>query len=361
MLYLDCNSNYPLLDEVKARLLENINNDFYLGNASSIHQKGRQLKQIYLEAQKTVADYFELIQDDYHIVFFSSVTEIYNHLAHEARESNTEIFCGNSEHKALKNLVKRFYPNNVLASNQQGFVENINPSDHSIYFLSHSNGELGTINNSINYPKNTVLDLCQSILKSSRHNHNEFLKNVDAFTFAGHKIGAMQGVACLVIKKTALIDSWSLMNGAEQQKNFASGSLNIMAIDSLNVALKVLSQGEELRKSKLLSFKNKIIQFCRANKIEMGPHEEDTSLWNTICILPQKMRNDLTVAWWDRNGIALSSGSACRSQSVQPSDVYLDYGWTQEQALSVIRLSWSHKVGDDAWLLLKASLEKSTS
>jgi cysteine desulfurase len=154
---------------------------------------------------------------------------------------------------------------------------------------------------------------------------------LDAYTFSGHKFGALKGIG-FSFYKTEMKPTPFILGGG-QQGGIRSGTVNTHGILSIYSALNDRDLGEEYEKVK--SLKEKIIFEIRKNKnLEVITNESS----NTICILHDTMKADILLVHFDMAGLDVSSGSACSAGSVEPSPTLLAMG-KSDKAANNIRLS----------------------
>ncbi len=161
----------------------------------------------------------------------------------------------------------------------------------------------------------------------------------DAYTYSGHKFGALKGIGMTFIKNN--FPFTSLIEGGGQQFGLRSGTENVPGIYSLSVALhdcvgyKDFAQDRQKRdwfEAQLKKdFGEQVIFVGQLFKFR------NTSTSNVIF---KKQNSDITTMALDIEGLEVSSGSACSSGATIPSRVLLSMGYPKEQALQAIRISF---------------------
>jgi cysteine desulfurase len=211
----------------------------------------------------------------------------------------------------------------------------------------HSNNELGVINNiakisEIAKQKNILLhtDSVQSIGKVN-FNVNEMF--CDTATLSAHKIYGPKGIGAVYIRRDTPIDKF--IHGGKQERDRRGGTENIAAIAGFKKAVELLKKemNSDIEKYKLL--KRKLIHLLKENfgdKVTINSLEDGSSLYNIVNISfgNSKLDSDTLLIKLDLKGIALSSGSACTSGSVQPSHVLKAIGYDDLLAKSSLRISF---------------------
>ena len=159
---------------------------------------------------------------------------------------------------------------------------------------------------------------------------------VDAMTISSHKIYGPQGAAALILNKK--IDLKPHMTGGGQEKGLRSGTENIAAIVGFGKACERVQKNiviinSEIKKYRFLLEKElkKLGAVIFANEVER--------LGNTTFFAFNNIDGSTLLTALDRKGYAIASGSACSSNSGEPSHVLLAMGVNQELAQGALRVS----------------------
>ena len=164
-----------------------------------------------------------------------------------------------------------------------------------------------------------------------------FALNVHAMTISSHKIGGPLGAGALVIDKR--IDIQPLLHGGGQEKGLRSGTENVAAIVGFGVAC-------ELAVSNLTAFdmhteklrKHLETGLSKLNAVIFG--QNALRLPNTSFFAFPNMDGETLVIALDKAGFAVASGSACSSDSDEPSHVLLAMGINEDLARGAVRVSF---------------------
>jgi cysteine desulfurase len=364
-IYLDNAATTPFDERVFEAMLPYMKQSF--GNASSVHKFGRDAKVLLEDARDTVADFIGARPSE---IFFTSGGTEANNAAIKGIAFNDlgftpdgeerrryHIISTKIEHSAvidtLEYLKNRFgFELTYISTNQYGEID-INEIKDSITestFLicaMHSNNELGVINNiaeisAVAKEKNVLLhsDSVQSLGKVN-YNVNELY--CDTAAFSAHKIYGPKGIGALYVRRDTSIDKF--IHGGRQERDKRGGTENIPAIAGFKKAVELLQKemNSDIDKYKLL--KRKLIYSLKENfenKVILNSLEKDNSLNNIVNISFSKWDIDLDTILikLDLKGIAVSSGSACTSGSVQPSHVLKAIGYDDSSAKSSLRISF---------------------
>ena len=183
---------------------------------------------------------------------------------------------------------------------------------------------------------------------------------MDLLTLSGHKFHGPKGVGALYIKKGLNLES--LIHGGKQEKGWRAGTENIPGIVGMGKAAELAVQA--LNKSDTIT-KNRDLLERGIKKLipeaELNGHPA-LRLPNTLNLTLPKLRGESIVVAMDQHGIALSSGSACKAGSPDPTHVLIAMGRSEEQAHCSVRFSLSEQTGkkdiDHTLIALKEVLEE---
>ncbi len=376
-IYLDNAATSPLDPRVKEAMEPYLKEKF--GNASSVHQFGRDAKVLLEDARDVIADFLGARSSE--IYFTSGGTESNNFaikgIAFNRIGKKNHIVSSKIEHSAvldsLEYLKTRFgFEITYLSNNKYGEID-LNELSDSIkestllVCLMHSNNELGIINDipgaaNITRARNVLLhsDSVQSLGKT-KFNVKEI--GADTAAFSAHKIYAPKGIGALYIKKDTPVDKF--IHGGKQERGRRGGTENIPAIAGFKKAIEILKSEMGSDIIHYAKLRNKFISGIVSefgDRIIINSYEEisfpekglkgspvsstghDASLPNIVNISfdRSKIRIDpeSILIKLDLKGIAVSSGSACTSGSVQPSHVLKAIGYDDASAKSSLRISF---------------------
>lgn len=160
---------------------------------------------------------------------------------------------------------------------------------------------------------------------------------VDLLTLSGHKLHGPKGVGALYYGKDVTVDP--LVHGGRQEHGLRAGTENVAGIAGLGkaaeLAVRRLPQMERVKKLRD-RLEDGILKLVPGAKVN-GPRE--ARLPNTLNVTLPGMRGESVVLALDQKGVALSSGSACRAGSPEPSHALTAMGLSEEEAHCTIRLS----------------------
>jgi cysteine sulfinate desulfinase/cysteine desulfurase-like protein len=178
----------------------------------------------------------------------------------------------------------------------------------------------------------------------------------DLLSISGHKFHAPKGIGALYVRKDLALEP--LVHGGSQEGGLRAGTENVPAIVGLGQAAELAATAwEDAGKIKGLRDRleagiEKLVPDARRNG---HPTER---LPNTLNLTLPGLRGESIVIAMDRHGIALSSGSACKSGSPEPTHVLLAMGRTEEEAHCSVRFSLSGDTTEADIEATLAALEK---
>jgi len=350
-IYLDSNATTPMRPEVVAAMLPVYTEDY--GNPSSIHWFGQHAKALMDDARAQVARLINAETSE--IVFVSGGTEADNlairGIAESQKSKGRHIITSSIEHHAVlhtcRDLEKQGYEVTWLGVSSDGLVDPeevrlaIRP-DTILISIMHANNEIGTIQ-----PIEEIGKIAEA---ADLYFHSDGVQStgkipvdvkklkVDLYSISAHKIYGPKGVGALFIRKGSILKPQLTCGGHE--RNRRSGTENVAGIVGFGIAAKMAREGlasemthvKELR-DRLESGLKKNIDLIRVNA------ENVPRLPNTSNIMVDYAEGEGLVISLDLKGVAVSTGSACSSGSLEPSHVLTAIGKTPDEAHGSLRFS----------------------
>jgi cysteine desulfurase len=351
-IYLDYNATTPVDKRVLEKMLPYFSENF--GNASSrSHLYGWTAQDAVETARSQVADLINVNPKE--IVFTSGATEANNLTIKGLFEINypskKHIITVQTEHKAVLDVcehLKKFgaevtylQPDSTgLISVEQ--IENAIRQDTFLISIMYANNEIGTIqpvkeigefarNNNIYFHT----DATQAVGKIEIDIERD---KIDLLSLSGHKIYASKGVGALYVNKKFAGKLTAQMDGGKHERGFRSGTLNVPGIVGLGEACTIAKQEQVVDYQNLITLRDElesgILQNVSDVKVNGNIENRLPNLTNISfsCIDGESFLDSL-------RDIAVSSGSACTSASIEPSYVLKAIGLGDELAYSSIRFS----------------------
>ena len=364
MIYLDNNATTQVDKKVVEKMSEFMLNQF--GNPSSVHQLGQEAKYAIDDAREKVAN---VINANYSDVFFTSggteadnwaIRGIVNFFLKKVlkgkRENKIHIITSEYEHSAVLKACKfltqeSFYQDKievtVLKPNNQGYIniEDISSAittDTVLVSIMHMNNEIGNINNISEIGKlcrlKKILFHTDAVQSYTKLPIDVKEMNIDLLSASAHKIYGPKGVGFLYVRKSVNIEP--IIYGGGQEKGMRMGTENLPGIVGFGKAAELAIEGIDENKVKIKEMKNRLYEII-SNEIKDVKLNGDleNGYVGTLNLTFEGIEAEALALSLDMDEIAISTGSACSSGSVNPSHVLLAIGLSKEQAQSSIRIS----------------------
>lgn len=332
-VYLDHNATTPTHPEVVKAILPYFKEVF--GNASSVHQFGQQARKAIDEAREKIANFIGASPKE--IVFTSGGTEA-NNLAlkgvvYANEKKGKHIITSSMEHHAVLNpckyLEKKGFKVTYLPVDKYGLVdpEEVRKAvtkETILISIIHANNEVGTIEPVTEIGKIAKeigiyfhTDAAQTVGKIPV-NVNEL--NIDLLSLSGHKIYGPKGIGVLYIRKGTRIQP--LIQGGHHELNRRAGTENVPAIVGLGKAIEIAKATMEKESMRLTNLRNKLCSGIgeKIDYVRLNGHP-GKRLPNTLNMSFEFVEGESMILNLDLKGIAVSTGSACTSGSLEPSHV----------------------------------------
>jgi cysteine desulfurase len=351
-IYLDHNATTPLDPVVADRMAQTLRDVW--GNASSVHHFGQQAKAALDEARASVSAL--LSADPSEIVFTAGGTEADNIAirgAAEALEASGRkhlITCG-IEHEAVLNTMKamarRGWRITTLPVDASGIVavdrlREALTDDTALVSIMHANNEIGTVQ--------PIAALAAAARERGALFHTDAVQSagklpldvaalgVDLLSLAGHKFYGPKGAGALWVKRGVRL--LPFMTGGRQERNRRAGTENVPALVGLGVAAELARRKIDTEAPRLSALRDRL----EAGILSSIPGTERNGaasprVPNTTNISVERVEAESLLIGLDLAGIAVSSGSACSSGTLEPSHVLKAMGYPHARTLGSIRFS----------------------
>ena len=360
-IYLDYASTTPVDPRVASKMMEFLTPDGEFGNpASRSHRFGWKADEAVEEARSHVANLVNC--DPREVVWTSGATEADNlaikGIARFYKSKGNHIITSKIEHKAVldpcRQLEREGFEITYLDPNENGVIA---PSDVKaaikdttiLVSIMHINNELGTVNDIEKIGEITRkngsffhVDAAQSTGKVDIDLQK---LQVDLMSFSAHKTYGPKGVGALYVRRKPRVRLEALIHGGGHERGMRSGTLATHQIVGMGEAFRLANEEMENDNVKISQFHQKFL-----NKVKEIDHVYINGDLNN------KVPNILNVSFNFVEGeslimglkdVAVSSGSACTSASLEPSYVLRALGRKDELAHSSIRFSFGRFTSDD--------------
>jgi len=351
-VYLDNNATTQVDDAVREAMIPYLSAD--AGNPSSIHETGQVAREALETSRRQLSQLINA--QPRRIVFTGGGSEADNlaikGTAFALRGKGKHVITTPIEHPAVIStcqfLEKCGYRVTYLEVDENGWLEPTKlryaiAADTVLVTIMMANNEVGTILpikelSSICREKGVLFhtDAVQAVGKI-KVDIQEL--DVDMLSISGHKFHAPKGIGALYIRKG--IELEPLIHGGKQESGIRAGTENIPAIVGLGKAAELakysLQEYDRIRvlRDKLEKGIKELVPEARLNG-----HSE-YRLPNTLNMTLPGLRGESIVIALDHHGISLSSGSACKSGSPEPTHVLIAMGRTDQEAHCSVRFSLS--------------------
>jgi cysteine desulfurase len=369
-VYLDHAATTPLDPEVfeamKPHLLETY------GNASSVHQMGREARVTLEEARERVAACIGAESSE--IIFTSGGTEADN-LALKgtlhAAASNGDaagLVTSTAEHKAVLEPARRRAeegrPVTLLSPEAHGAVtpaqvEAAIDDQTALVSLLHTNNEIGVQTDipgvAAVCDAHDVLLHCDAVQAAGLEPLDVDDLGVDLLSMSGHKFYGPKGVGVLYVRNG--VDLGPLVEGGSQERDRRGGTENVAGIVGLAEALERAVAEADARAERLSQLQRRLIEGL--DDAVPGPYVLNTPVDEApvaphvvnVAFPPgddgEPLDGEMLILNLDMQGVLVSAGSACTSGALEPSHVLTALGLERPTASAAVRFSLGAKTTAD--------------
>lgn len=359
-IYLDYNATTPIHPEVKKVLIDSF--DLY-GNPSSLHSPGRSANSKIEEARESIAKLIKADPDE--IIFTAGGSESNNTVlkyvvCNPAKGcegsccslgGRNEIITTVIEHPSIISTIDFLSEQGgsvvLLDVDKYGKVD-INQLEDKIsgktalVSVMMANNEIGTIQN--------IKQIAEIAKAHGALMHTDAVQalgklpidvkslGVDYLSISGHKVYAPKGIGVLYVKKGA--PYCPFIHGGHQEDGRRAGTLNNFGIIGFGKAAEIALADMDSEYVKIKQLRDKLKKGIIESipDIKINGHPQDC-LPNTLNVSFIGAEGESILLYLDLEGIAVSTGSACSSDSLEPSAVLLATGVGPELAHGSIRFS----------------------
>lgn len=341
-LYFDHNATTPLAPEV-ADTYASALRDAY-GNASSVHATGQMAKRQLEQSRRTIAAYMNASLGE--LVFTSGGTESNNlailGLLRALPPGPKHMIASAIEHPAVLETVRQLERDGVCVSYARAGSDGIVWPDEIrrhlrpetiLISVMHANNEVGTIQ--------PIEEIARIAHERGAYFHSDGVQalgkidvdlkalGVDLYSMSAHKIFAPKGVGALFVRKG--IPFRGIQAGGRHERERRAGTENVPGVIAFAAAVELCH-----RRANVASVRDRF-EAQAGSEVNGDPSHR---LPNTSNLLFRGVSGEAMVIALDMRGMAVSSGAACSSGSIEPSHVLLAMGRTVEDARSSVRFSF---------------------
>lgn len=353
-IYLDNSATTKIPKKIVKEMIPYFTN--YYGNPSEPHKFGIDSNKAIEKARTTIADFIGAKTDE--VIFTSCSTESIN-LAHKGLiealgKKRPHIITTPLEHKAVLETCKHLNAEVTYVMPDKYGVVSVNDIKEAIQentvliSVMYVNNEIGTIEPikeigdmiieyNFNHIENPIYFHTDATQALQYLNCNVDYLGVDLMSFTGHKIHAPKGIGALYIRGDTPIKRQQ--DGGGQEFGIRAGTENVPYIVALGKAVEMIKE-VDVEKVKYLrdTLINDIITNIKDVKVtghltKRVPH--------IASFVFKELEGENIVNELSNRGIMCSSGSACTSDSLEPSHVLKSIGLPNEWSNGSVRFSFS--------------------
>lgn len=366
MTYFDHNATAPLHPVARQAWLEAA--EKYLANPSSPHRLGSRADAALEDARMRLAEM--LGAQTHEIVWTSGATEANNQVLHHFAGTlppETPVCISAIEHPSVLESARHYFGARVrlIPASREGVVdlqwlaEEMTRRRPGLVAIMAANNVTGVIQ-----PWQEVAQLCRrwevpyfcDAVQWMGKESASALSTCDFVSGCAHKVGGPRGIGFL--KCPTLGRCKPLLYGGPQEEARRAGTENVAGALALIAILENRHRllGEQRVRIEMRDrFINRLIE--ELPEVEMVGASQPR-LWNTVAaLLPDVECQQRWVVKLDKQGVAVSTGSACSSGTEEPSPILLAMGYAPEQAGRVLRFSSGWETEHKDWETLLVAIK----
>lgn len=351
-IYLDYNATAPAAPGVPEAVAHVLTDE--PGNPSSIHAFGQRAKARLDESRHAVAQLIGATPTD--VVLTGGGTEALNLALRGAAEAleptgRRHLIASAIEHEAvlitLKALERRGWETTLLPVDHSGIATpaalgSVLRDDTALVAVMHANNEIGTIQ-----PVRALADLtrdrgalflCDAVQSVGKIPVDVGALGVDLLALSGHKFGAPKGVGALWIRRGVRLTPQS--TGGRQERGRRAGTENTAGLAGLGVAARYARESLADSAPRISALRDSleaaILHTIEGTAVNGDRHHR---VPNTTNISFDRVEAESLLIALDLEGIAVSTGSACSSGTLEPSHVLQAMGVPTARTRNSLRFS----------------------
>ena len=359
-VYLDYAATTPLAPEVLEAMKPHLTEHY--GNASSVHQYGRQARVTLEDARERVAECIGAQPSE--IVFTSGGTEADNLalkgvLAEESAQGRPAgLVTSAAEHEAVlqpaERLQEQGHPVTILTPQAHGAVtpEQVDAAiddQTALVSLMHANNEIGVCTDIPAIAEvcgaHDVLLHCDAVQTAGLLPVDVDELGVDLLSLSAHKFYGPKGVGAIFVRGG--VDLGPLVEGGSQERERRGGTENVPGVVGLAEALERAMDDAEERAERLSQLQRRLVDglddavpcdYVLNTPIDdapVAPHVVNVAFPPT----DEPLDGEMLILNLDMEGVLVSAGSACTSGALEPSHVLTAIGLERETASAAVRFS----------------------
>lgn len=344
-IYMDYQAGSPVDPRVIEAMIPCFGTVF--GNPSSTHAFGQEARNAVDDARVKVASLIGAERKE-DVVFTSGGTESNNlaltGTAERRREKGKTIVTSAIEHISILNICKhlsrlgfdvKHVPVDSYGMVDPAAVEKTISNDTILVSVMYANGEIGTIEpiaeiSKIAHTHGAVFHV-DAVAAVGKAPINVERENIDLLSLSSNDIYGPKGVGALYVKQGTQLRP--IILGGGQERGLRSGTENAPGIVGMGKAAEIAAQEMKDESTKLAQMRDRL----RKGILDNIPHSHlnghpTARLPSNLSVRFSYVEGESLVLSLDMEGIAVSSGSACSSKTLEPSHVLRAIGLRHEEA-----------------------------
>lgn len=350
-IYMDHGATTPVDPLVVDAMLPYFTEKF--GNASSLHSFGQEATSALEQSRQQVAASIGAKPEE--IIFTSGGTESDNlavkGVAYRNSDKGKHIITSTIEHPAILNtcayLEKEGFEVTYVAVDSDGIIDmdelkKATRDDTILISVMHANNEIGTIQ--------PISDISKLAKEKSIYLHTDAVQSlgkisvnvdelgVDLLSLSSHKIHGPKGVGALYVRKGTLLQA--LAHGGSHEHRMRAGTENISGIAGFAKAVALADERLVDDAKHMTQLRDSLIGkvMDSIDDVELSGHPTNR-LPNNVNLRFSFIEGESMLLFLDMKGIAISTGSACSSKSLEPSHVLTAIGLRPEDSHGSLRIT----------------------
>lgn len=352
-IYFDYAATTPVDPRVAQKMSECLLAEGKFGNpASRSHKFGWEADEAVELARRQVADMVNA--DPREIVWTSGATESNNlalkGVAHFYNKKGNHIVTSKIEHKAVldscRHLEREGYEVTYLDPGEDGLItpESVTKAireDTLLVSIMHVNNEIGVINDIAAIGEVTrakkVLFHVDAAQSAGKIEIDLEMMKVDLMSFSAHKIYGPKGVGALYVRRKPRVRLEAQTHGGGHERGMRSGTLATHQIVGMGEAFRIAKQEMAEESERIFSYRQRLWNGLKDMEEVYANGDLDSHVPGIINVSFNFVEGESLIMSLPQ--LAVSSGSACTSASLEPSYVLRALGMNDELAHSSLRFS----------------------
>ena len=351
-IYFDHNATTPVDPAVLEAVIRVMRDEF--GNPSSVHHFGQRAKAVLDGSRSAVASLIG--SEPGELVFTSGGTEADNLALRGVAEAleatpRRHIISTTIEHEAvlvtLKALAKRGWRVTLLPVDTTGIVSpaalaEALTDDTALVSVMHANNEIGTIQPiqelaALAHARGAIFHT-DAVQSAGKIEIDVKKSGVDLLSLSAHKFSGPKGVGALWIRRGTRLAT--IMTGGKHERNRRAGTENVAGIAGLGAAAQLAKKKLGAEATRLAALRDRIEAQVLASVSGTAVNgARQPRVPNTTNISFEGIEAESLLIALDLEGIAVSTGSACSSGTLEPSHVLRATGFPPHRTQNSIRVS----------------------